>query len=197
MFSDKATENSDLWNRIRAGERNALACLYNIHVGSLYNYGNKIARSSIIVEDAIQDLFIDLWNYRKNLGIANSVRSYLYASLRRKIIKSMQESHEFCSDYQWDDMHLMVDSEEDKIIAREYTDEKVARLRASLNNLSPRQYEAIVLRFYNKLSYLEIAEVMDVNEQSVRNLIQRGIESLRQHSQLIVSLLLFVLPYFF
>jgi RNA polymerase sigma factor (sigma-70 family) len=66
-----------------------------------------------------------------------------------------------------------------------------------LNNLSPRQYEAIVLRFYNKLSYLEIAEVMDVTEQSVRNLIQRGIESLRQHSQLIVSLLLFVIPYFF
>ena len=74
---------------------------------------------------------------------------------------------------------------------------KLPGLVASLNNLSPRQYEAIVLRFYNKLSYLEIAEVMDVNEQSVRNLIQRGIESLRQHSQLIVSLLLFILPCFF
>ena len=51
------------------------------------------------------------------------------------------------------------------------------QLRSSLinaiNNLSERQRELVFLRFYYNLRYLEIAQIMEVNEQTVRNLMQR------------------------
>lgn len=191
LFLEKSTTEK-LCIRLKADDKEALAELYNDNVRALYNYGNKIAHSAIVVEDAIQDLFIDVWNYRKNLGEIRSMRAYLYASLRRKIVKSLNQNSVLNNDYRWDDLNLLDDSHEEKIIAKENSDERTIKLRANLKNLSPRQYEAIVLRFYDKLQYQEIATIMEMNEQSARNLIQRGIESLRQYSGIIVSLILII-----
>jgi RNA polymerase sigma factor (sigma-70 family) len=193
LFSDKnQSDESQLWDGIKAGDNRALEKVYNLHVKALYNYGNKICQNSSIVEDAIHDLFVDLVSYRKNLSPVISIKAYLFTSLRRKIIKAAKNSNAFGYDDKWEEFHLLVDSEEDRLIEMESLDEQTEKLRSNLNNLSPRQYEAIVLRFYDKLSYDDIATVMEVNEQSVRNLIQRGLENLRQYSRLTISIMLII-----
>ncbi len=193
MFSDNTIlSESHLWNRVKAGDTKAFEEVYNLHVKALYNYGNKIFQKSSLVEDEIHDLFVDLWNYRKNLSPVISIRAYLYSSLRRRIVKHKKASNSLGYDYRWDELHLLTDSEEDKLIEKEVLDEQTEKLRSHLNHLSPRQYEAIILRFYDKMSYSDIAGVMNVNEQSVRNLIQRGVENLRQYSRLTISILLMV-----
>lgn len=49
-----------------------------------------------------------------------------------------------------------------------------------MTTLSPRQKEAIYLKFVSNLSYEEISKVMQMNYQSARNLVFRGLEKLRQ-----------------
>lgn len=191
MLSDQTTFSElQLWNRIKAGDKNALAEIYNLHIHALYNYGNKIFQHPQLVEDAIHDLFLDLWRYRKNLSPIKSIRAYLYASLRRKIIRSIKSSSSLGLEPKWEELNLLTDSDEKKLIEKEFIDEQTAKLRTHLNNLSLKQYEAITLRFYDKLSYGDIANLMEMNEQSVRNLIQRGLKKLRQYSRLTISLFL-------
>jgi RNA polymerase sigma factor (sigma-70 family) len=48
-----------------------------------------------------------------------------------------------------------------------------------LDELSPRQRKAIVLYYIEEKKYEEICAIMDMNYQSVRNLIHRGISKLR------------------
>jgi RNA polymerase sigma factor (sigma-70 family) len=169
----------------------ALARIYDLHVGALYNFGNKICQDATLVEDAIHDLFADLWKYRETLAPANSVRAYLYASLRRKIVKEhAKNASKLRYDHRWEELNLTVHSVETTRIEKEVSEEQLKKLKAHLNNLSPRQYEAIILKFYDDLSYADIAVIMEMNEQSVRNLIQRGLEHLRQYSKLVISALL-------
>lgn len=52
----------------------------------------------------------------------------------------------------------------------------VARL---LNQLSPRQRKAIILYYIEEKKYEDICVIMEMNYQSVRNLIHRGITKLR------------------
>ena len=177
-----------LWNGIKAGDKKALAAVYKLHVKALYNYGNKIYHDATLVEDAIHDMFLDLWNSRQNLSPVISIRAYLFASVRRKILRS-KESAAIGFNPTWTALDLIVESDEKKLIDAELYDEQVKRLKAHLNNLSPRQYEAIILRFYDKMRYEDIATVMEVNEQSARNLVQRGIECLRQFAQITISIL--------
>lgn len=52
-------------------------------------------------------------------------------------------------------------------------------LNTAMEVLSPRQREAIYLKFVSNLSYEEISNLLEINYQSARNLIFRGVEKLR------------------
>lgn len=192
-----ANEDLKYWESIIKGDETAYAKLYEQYFKLLYNYGRKICTDKSRVEDAIHDLFVDLWRYRKNLSITTSVRFYLYRSLRRRLVKSDSKVIWANSDENFameDALHLITQSKEHDIIETEIHDQQVHRLKKLLNDLSPRQYEALVLYFYDDFSYDDIATLMDLNPQSVRNLVQRGLMQMRQYIKHIISIFLFILP---
>ena len=66
------------------------------------------------------------------------------------------------------------------MIARQLTEEKRTRLEEALQKLSPRQKEIIFLKFYNKLSYDEICELMSISTNSAYKLLNKAIVKLRK-----------------
>ncbi|MBT1712481.1 sigma-70 family RNA polymerase sigma factor, partial [Fulvivirgaceae bacterium PWU5] len=155
----------------------------------LYNYGRKIGGVNAVLEDAIHDLFVDLWRFREKLSPTTSVRFYLYRSLRRKLLRNESRKAFFTlDDFVIEDVWLTpTPSSEQKLIDEESGHQRIHRLRKLLNDLSPRQYEAMVLRFYDEMDFEEIAAVLNVNEQSARNLVQRGLTQLRQYVKYVLS----------
>lgn len=184
-----ACNDIDLWGRLKCGDRNAFSALYERYVGCLYNYASKICKDRDLVEDCIQDVFIALWKYRKNISSTTSVKYYLYRALRSRLFKSAGDADWALQDgVNWNEVESLVElSPEEELVAVELVDERTRKLRKYLHNLSPRQYEAIVLRFYEEFTYEQIADIMQVNPQSIRNLIQRGLLQLRQYAQFLAS----------
>ena len=175
---------------MREGDKAALAYFYNCYFKLLYNYGRKIGIHAELVEDAIHDVFVDLWRYRKNLSSTTSVRFYLYRSLKRRVVKNMPNIHPFSGDKViFEDLYQgSTPSLEHKIIEDETALQRLHRLKQLLNDLAPRQYEALVLYFYDELSFEEIGAVLNINEQSARNLMQRGLMQLKQFAKHVISL---------
>jgi RNA polymerase sigma factor (sigma-70 family) len=183
-------DDEALWNKIREENLEAFEVVYNRFFKHLYNYGRKICSSPVTVEDAIHDLFLDLWKYRLTISSTTSVKFYLYRALRRKIVKNDKKDSD-TSVFEFDIDELLSRktlSHEDDLIETEIHDQRVIRLKKHLNNLPPRQYEALVLKFYDDLSYPQIAELLGINEQSARNLVQRGLEQLRSFTQIFISI---------
>ncbi len=189
------TKDDVIWLNIQRGNQDAFEVLYNRFFKSLYNYGRKVCSNKIIVEDAIHDLFLDLWRYRANLSSTTSIQFYLYRALRRRIVKNENKDIESSLfDFQLDDLLISKSfSHEESMIEKEQTHEQNTKLKKHLNNLSPRQYESLILRFYDELSYEEIGALLEVNEQSARNLVQRGLEQLRYFSKISTSFIFFLL----
>lgn len=190
-----ATDDLKYWEAMIRGDENAFAKLYESYFKLLYNYGLKICTERARVEDCIHDLFVDLWRYRANLSPTTSVRFYLYRSLRRKLVREKENSMWLYNDASFVEEVLLLStqSQEHDIIETESKDQKTAKLKKLLNDLSPRQFEALVLYFYDEFSYEEIAAMLNVNEQSARNLVQRGLVQLRDYAKHIVSIGLFLL----
>lgn len=197
MNSKKPDASEDLryWEGMIRGDEHAFGKLYESYFKLLYNYGRKICSERTRVEDCIHDLFVDLWRYRENLSSTTSVRFYLYRSLRRKLVKQKENGMWLYDDASFVDevLRLSTQSQEHEIIESESKDQKSAKLQKLLNDLSPRQLEALVLYFYDEFSYEEIADILNVNTQSARNLVQRGLMQLRDYAKLIISLGLFLL----
>ncbi len=67
-----------------------------------------------------------------------------------------------------------------EIVYKDETDkERKEKLVKAMNQLSPRQKETLFLRYYHGLSNDEIAEVMEINHQSVKNNLSRAVQKLR------------------
>jgi RNA polymerase sigma factor (sigma-70 family) len=176
------------WNDLRGGDPASLSWLYDRYFKLLYNYGRKIRAEKKSLEDAIHDLFVDLWRFRENLSPTTSVRFYLYRSLRRRLVRNNAGKDLFMENGVIpEDLLLSVPSLEQDIIEKEIQHHRVNHLKKLLNDLSPRQYEAMILRFYDELSFEEIGAILNVNEQSARNLVQRGLTQLRQYAKLLLS----------
>jgi RNA polymerase sigma factor (sigma-70 family) len=182
------------WETMKKGDKHSFAWLYDRYFKLLYNYGKKIGIGNSELEDAIQDLFVDLWRFRANLSSTTSVRFYLYRSLRRRVARNSFANTFFTSDgFDIQDvLGIGAPSSEEKIIDDEIRHQRVHRLKKLLNDLAPRQYEAMVLRFYDELSFAEIASILEVNEQSARNLVQRGLAQLKQYAKHVISALFFL-----
>ncbi|MFD2572681.1 RNA polymerase sigma factor [Spirosoma soli] len=185
-------DDSLLWNNLRKGDRDAFSTLYQRYVGVLYNYGYHFVADADIVQDAIQELYIDLWRLRENLSETTSVKFYLFRSLRRRIHLTIDADNDRLSmlDEKSTIASLFVPSGETDYILQEQQEVDLQRLQQLLVQLPPRQYEAIRLRFFDNFSWEEVATIMQMNEQSVRNLIQRAIKKMRESFGLPLLLLL-------
>lgn len=183
--------DSEIWSGIIKGDYNSFQDLYRTHFAQLYGYGIKICQDPVQVEDAIHDLFLDLWKYKEKLSVTTSVKFYLFRSLRRKIYKNQIDDQKvrvfdqeigMLFEQQGEGREKQMIDEENESLLKE-------KLISELKKLPTRQYDALVLRFFNNFSYEEIAGILEMNEQSARNLVQRGLLKMRKLLLLLIFLI--------
>ncbi len=169
------------WIRMKSGDLSAFERIYRAHVRPMMRYGLKIVDDPALVQDCIQDLFEEIWKTRQQLSDTPYPKFYLLRALRNKLSKVLSKQ----SYVRNGEMNLASGDQlsgyvELEIVARETEDFKQQTLRHLLDELPRRQQEAIHLRFYHNVSYENIAEMMDMNYQSVLNLVQRALKALRK-----------------
>lgn len=168
--------------------------LYQLYANSLYNYGSKFTADKDLIKECIQELFVTLWTRKNLLGEPLSVKNYLFKAFRLSLFKKgkllqRQSSYEETEHY---DFNASLTIEE-TIIEGENNAEMQQRLQLTLNQLTSRQREAIFLKFYEGLSYNEIAEVMNISVKGTYKVVARAIEALREKLSPEDFLLLFFL----
>ena len=167
---------------MRAGSTFAFEEVYRRYFQVLFSYGKRIINDEEIVNDAIQDLFVNIWRSRMSLNQAQSVRFYLFRSLRREIHKSSKSENLHGEDWESVSEEFLPTqiSPEASFSINEEILSKTEQLNSWLSHLPPRQNEALVLRFYHNLEYPEIASILSIKEQTARNLVQKALLILRK-----------------
>lgn len=175
------------WCAFKAGDKEAFSRIYHCHVTALLKYGYKIHKNRSLVEDCVQDLFIELWKTRKNLSDTTSVKFYLFQAVRYKILRKINEESrvelltlENCD-------HLSLSHIENDIVEFEIQSQQMHHLKDSIDALPTRQREAINLRFYNNFSNEEIAQIMGVTYKSACRFIYMAIKKLKINLKISVS----------
>lgn len=175
------TYSSDaiLWDDFLTGNRAAYACMYERYAKTLYNYGYKIAQNRQLTEDCLQDLFLTILETRDRLGRTDSIKFYLMRSLRRDIVRRLQAEQRFDADPEVLDFQVAFQYEPTWLDSQ-ISAEQSAALLAELNALPPRQKEALFLKYFDNLSYEEIAGVMNIEQSSAYKIIYKAIAALQK-----------------
>lgn len=180
-------QNMELWKAFKSGDISAFEKIYKLYIDDLLSYGYRVTSDRQLIRDSIQDLFLHLWQTRLNLSDTDNIRFYLYRSLRNRIARNIEKTNYTSIDTSnlFENIIGALSIEEDLIENEKLTKQQI-KLKKAINGLPKRQQEIIQLRYYLDFSFEEIAEMMVINNQSVRNLLHRAIKELREHFDFIV-----------
>jgi RNA polymerase sigma factor (sigma-70 family) len=177
------------WQKLKAGDMQGLQALYDMHADALYAYGMALCRDADRVKDCLQDLFLAFWNNHQHINIPRSGKAYLMVSFRRRIFDPGPKSNLNTTpleDTGADRMTATDDMETDWIRTEDET-QRMEQLEKAMEKISDRQREIIHMKYYQQMDYDDIGQVMGLNYQSARNLVNRALMALRREMTVISS----------
>ena len=169
--------DKELWELLRKSNKAAFSLLYKRHIHSLFGFGLKLTSEKELIKDTLQELFIEFWNKREALSSVEHVKVYLIKSFRYKLLRSVSKSNK-AQTFSLEELFMEI-SELD-LIETETSLERKRLLKEKLLQLPERQREVIHLRYFHNLKNEEIAEILEMNYQSVSNLLSRAIKNLKK-----------------
>lgn len=177
--------STQFWRKIQQGDEEAFRQLYDQYADLLYGYGMKIAGDDALVTDAIQSLFVYIFEKRKTCAVPQSISAYLCVSLRHMIVNALKKENSgvFKSLDELDANEYPFELEidiETAIIRSELEKEQLEVLQKELNSLTKQQREVLYLKYYKKMDSEEIARVMGLTSRTVYNTTHMAISRLRE-----------------
>jgi len=169
-----------IWKEFRRGDMEAFRSIYSAFVGKLYAYGHKLTPDIQIVEDSIQELFLDMYTHRQNLSETNNLEYYLLKAIRQVIFHRLKNENRFYSMDDFNSKAFNVDFEIEKNNHDDIRQEKIERIKKSLNSLTPKNREILYLKFYRRFSYQQIGEMLEMQPDSAKKQVYRVIAKLKE-----------------
>ncbi len=179
-MSVKEKHIQQLYFQFLRGNDKAFTKLYDLLFDDLMHYGWRLCGNKEIVEDAIQDIFIKLYQKSFTLNDSSRLRAFLFRAIKNSIFNQLlRDSRSTTLDLESLEFTLNYTIEESLFTKGEYsmTDE----VKKIMDSLTERQKEIIYLRFVHDMSIDDISQIMDINTQSARNLISRSLQKLRDN----------------
>ncbi len=159
-------------------DKQAFQLLYNRYWSKLFNLALLKIHNQDEVSDIIQNLFVAIWIKRKELNINNNVDLYLYRSLKNRIINFYKRK--YLTDDKIDQLSKTMsgktESEAENICAYKEIELVINREIASMPNKMKQVY---LLSREERLSSKNIADMLSLSDQTVRNQISKAIKRIK------------------
>lgn len=183
-YKDKlnvAIEDTLLWEELKKGKLEAFERIYQDNIQALFEYGMHIHTDLDLVKDALQELFIHIWQRRATLGDVKNIRNYLIVCFRRGLIRQLEAQKKELHTIQ-EKVNYLIEAEvshESHLIAKEASLQQERNLMEAIDRLPARQREILYLLFFKKFPQKEIAKIMSINLASVYTLASKALKNLK------------------
>jgi RNA polymerase sigma-70 factor (family 1) len=163
---------------LKKGDQQAFAEIYSRYAESLAGFAGSKLYSLDDARDLLHDMFVKLWENREQINITSTLQSYLFAIIRHRIIDKIRKNitrEEYASMRQ--SLNAAYQDSADKLVE---VKELRQTIEKSLDQLSPRVKEIYKLSKEEGLNNQEIAQRLNLSEQTVKNQLSAALKHLRK-----------------
>ena len=180
------TSYSDIeWaDLVRSADDRAFKEIYDRYNKLLYLFAYNKLRNKEEAKDVVQDVFAWLLNNRTRFAINSSVSSFLYKSVLNKIFDIFRHQSVIRNYIEQGDHYIDIDSTETDYLIRE---KDIAQMiRQEIDAMPQKMKEVYLLRFEQYLSAKEIAEQLNISENTVNTHLKRAAKKLRDNLGMLI-----------
>lgn len=175
---------------LKQGDKEAYAEIYNRFKGILYIHAYRLLQDKEEAKDTVHEIFARLWTKREQLQLTIGLSAYLYAAVRNRIfdlIARKKVESEYLSS-------LQAFIRQDDFITDHLVREKelVAMIEREIAALPPKMREVFELSRKANLTHRQIAEQLDISEQTVKKQVNNALKTLRLKLGVFTYLLFFL-----
>ncbi|MFW8602256.1 RNA polymerase sigma factor [Desulfobacterota bacterium M19] len=168
-------QDARLMARAAGGDVEAFGGLVRRHQNTAWRIAYRFLGDSAEAEDIVQEAFLRIWEAAPRYRPTAAFSSYLYRVVVRLCIDNARKKRPMPVDN-----IVVADTASPGPAAALIRREREALIRQTLNALSARQRMAVILKYYEGLSYGEIAQALTTTTKAVERLLGRAREALKR-----------------
>jgi RNA polymerase sigma-70 factor (ECF subfamily) len=178
------SSQKSILERIAAGDQTAVQDCIGTYGNLIWSLARRYLRNSANAEDAVQDIFIDLWgsSARFDRSVASEV-AFVSTIARRRLIdrlrqQTRQPGFDSLDDEETGDMF------QPSVLAPMEDESEVAIVERVLNTMEPDHRQILSLSLYEGYTHSEIADRLEMPLGTVKTRIRRGLIYIREQLQI-------------
>ena len=170
----------ELVSKIAMGDQNAFKRLFHLFYERLCRFAFLILHSKEQSEEAVLDVFLNVWIKREQLVPVCNIRSYLFTAVRNQAINYNQRANPVHSQENINVYELEIEYSEPS--ADEVMDLALfrERLQKAFEELPKRCRLVARMHFSDQLLYKEIAEILHVSPNTVKTQITIATQKIKE-----------------
>lgn len=186
-----SNDEANYVKKLRNSDLKAFEFLFTKYANKVYCVARKMSLGHEDAEGLVQDLFLKVWERRRDLDEQRSFNAYLLTIARSMIIKQYRKSalNTGYKKYALNFLRSSTNSTEENIIYEDL----YALSSKYLDELPKKQKQVFILKNLENLTVEEIAERLDVSKRTVENQIYRASKTLRDKLSNLQYLFLLIL----
>ena len=152
--------------------------MYRYYYARFYNYGKKFIADELLIEDAAYETLLLVWEKRASIPDLKFPDTYFYTTFRNKLITLIRQQK--ISTIPKASLEEPGFNAEQMIIEKEWSSNMKAQMQEAIKQLTSRQREVIFLRYFEGLSYEEVASVINITTKATYKIVARALAALKE-----------------
>jgi RNA polymerase sigma-70 factor (ECF subfamily) len=180
--------DADVMLRVKTGDESAFEYLVQKYRRAMVSFMYRMTHNSAAAEDLAQEVFLRVYRSRTSYEASAKFTTWLY-----RIATNLAVNHARDTRHERPENQVSLDEPDeetgttmdvaDSSLTVEQTilrRERMAAIRAKVQNLPERQRMAVIMHKYQQMDYKQIAEVLKLSESATKSLLFRAYETLRE-----------------
>ncbi len=188
-FSENSNnEDSSLFLLIKKRDKEAFTVVYHKYHHYLYSLAFRYLKDVELAEDAVQHVFVKLWDSARYIDVGINMKNYLYTMTKNFVLNQIRDNKEMIS-LNYENAQIEITDESSDVVSIMEDKQLLSLLYEGIQHLPPQKKEICHLKIDENKSNQEIAEVMGISVNTVKSHYQESVKMLRDYFQKIKLLL--------
>lgn len=170
-------EESALVYGIQIGEEKAFEAVYRLYFSKMCDLARYLIHESEVVEELAQDVFMKIWENRRQWQPKGSIRSYLYRAIKNRSLDYLKHQK---VEHNWLKLNWGLDADHQESPHEHLVQTELEQqIEKWVQELPDKRKMVFLLSRTHGLTNKEIAEVLDISVNTVETQMGRALKQLR------------------